>query len=385
MDEFQISSKVNYGTFECSKTCEKPRSSPIPGKNYRFCGASSKEISAVISDMNHKELGLHESLPGSNGSFHLDWLHILCIVVISNLAIVFAAFLYFKLRNKTEHFTLHSTQFYEMAQIEPEEEIQIVTKDQINFGETKKLLGRGAFGKVYKCTFTDPEGRAIHAAVKIIDPIYRDADIETERRRIFDEFRNMMIPRHPYVIHLLGINMADDLMLIMPLRKECLKKYLACSKNPIPINRLSRFCSQIADGMMHLHSHNVFHCDLKAGNVLIKDEFHIEICDFGLACPSIDDKGRYRGGTFSHMAIELLTPLKTKVFTQECDIWSYGITVWEIYNLGKLMPYEKEGRTAIALYDFLDNGGRLKKPDLLKADLWPNILQCFAKNPKVRP
>uniref|UniRef100_A0A914YHP3 Protein kinase domain-containing protein n=1 Tax=Panagrolaimus superbus TaxID=310955 RepID=A0A914YHP3_9BILA len=272
-----------------------------------------------------------------------------------------------------------------MAQTEPEEEIQIVTKDQINFGETKRLLGRGAFGKVYKCTFTDPEGRAIHAAVKVIDPIYRDADIETERRRIFDEFRNMMIPRHPYVIHLLGINMADDLMLIMPLRKECLKKYLACSKNPVPVNRLSRFCSQIADGMMHLHSHNVFHCDLKAGNVLIKDEFHIEICDFGLACPSIDDKGRYRGGTFSHMAIELLSPLKTKVFTQECDIWSYGITVWEIYNLGKSSPYEIEGRTPITLYEFLENGGRLKKPDLLKADVWPNILQCFAKNPKVRP
>uniref|UniRef100_A0A914XWJ1 Protein kinase domain-containing protein n=1 Tax=Panagrolaimus superbus TaxID=310955 RepID=A0A914XWJ1_9BILA len=183
MNEFQVSEKRNRGTFECSKSCEKSSSSTIPGKNYRFCRDSSKESSADVSDINDHLQRLNESSNGSGG-FHFDWLHILCIILISNLAVAIAAFLYFKFRNKKEHFTLHSTQ-YEMAQTEPEEEIQIVTKDQINFGETKKLLGRGAFGKVYKCTFTDPEGRAIHAAVKVIDPIYRDADIETERRVCF--------------------------------------------------------------------------------------------------------------------------------------------------------------------------------------------------------
>ena len=115
---------------------------------------------------------------------------------------------------------------------------------------------------------------------------------------MFKELQNMTLPRHPYVIRLLGINMANDLMLIMPLRRGDLKRYLACTKAPIPVNQLARYCAQIADGMMHLHGHNVFHCDLKAGNVLVKDEFHIEISDFGLACPAVADKGKYRGVRF---------------------------------------------------------------------------------------
>ena len=142
-DEYQISGKKNgVQSFECSQSCDKSTHSAIPGKKYSFCG---------VDDEVQWHRGDREAQGQSNGSQFFDWIHIICFVIISNLLVGAAIFLYFKLRKKKQSFTIYSTQ-KDLLQAETEhvEEIEIVTKDQIDMGEKKKLLGRGAFGIVYK-------------------------------------------------------------------------------------------------------------------------------------------------------------------------------------------------------------------------------------------
>ena len=47
--------------------------------------------------------------------------------------------------------------------------------------------------------------------------------------------------------------------------------------------RLLRMCMGIAAGLAYLHSRQIVHRDLKAGNVLLDQHKQLKICDFGIS------------------------------------------------------------------------------------------------------
>ncbi|KAE9552129.1 hypothetical protein FO519_004665 [Halicephalobus sp. NKZ332] len=169
--------------------------------------------------------------------------------------------------------------------------------------------------------------------------------------------------RHPNVTRIIGINCASALRIITPLRKSDLNAYLLKS-NKVDKGDLIRFCVDITDAMIYLHSKNIIHCDLKTSNILIKDEFTVEVADFGLAAIMGDGNGI--GGTITHMPIEYLTG-KVKHPTKEGDVWSFGVTVWQIFILCKERPYSSENiDSPIKMADVLLNGTRLSTPQLFQ-------------------
>ena len=70
-----------------------------------------------------------------------------------------------------------------------------------------------------------------------------------------------------------------------------------------------RICYEISCGVLHLWNHGVVHRDLKLNNILIDDEGHILIIDFGMAV-KLDANGKAQvdtpGGNFAHLAPEIL-------------------------------------------------------------------------------
>ncbi|XLR03946.1 hypothetical protein S83_070144, partial [Arachis hypogaea] len=48
--------------------------------------------------------------------------------------------------------------------------------------------------------------------------------------------------------------------------------------------KLIAFALDIARGMEYIHSQGVIHRNLKPENVLISEDFHLRIADFGIAC-----------------------------------------------------------------------------------------------------
>ena len=63
-----------------------------------------------------------------------------------------------------------------------------------------------------------------------------------------------------------------------------------------------------------------------------------------------------------------LESLRDKRFTVESDVWSYGVTLWEVFSLGS-DPYEGMGMSFAELLTYLRNGKRLLKPSHATDDM----------------
>jgi serine/threonine protein kinase len=103
----------------------------------------------------------------------------------------------------------------------------------------------------------------------------------------------------------------------------------------IPLEKLIAFALDIARGMAYIHSQGVIHRDLKPENVLIDEDFHLKLADFGIACEeSVCDLLADDPGTYRWMAPEMI---KRKSYGRKVDVYGFGLMLWEM--LTGTIPY----------------------------------------------
>ncbi|KAL1695922.1 hypothetical protein GGG16DRAFT_44228 [Schizophyllum commune] len=98
-----------------------------------------------------------------------------------------------------------------------------------------------------------------------------------------------------------------------------------------------RYLLEIARGMEYLHSKGVLHGDLKAANVLVDDNHHAVISDFGQS-EMRSEVYRISGlgdGTLRWQAPELLSGATERI-TTETDVYAFAITAVEVLGFGRL-------------------------------------------------
>uniref|UniRef100_A0AC35GNK3 Protein kinase domain-containing protein n=1 Tax=Panagrolaimus sp. PS1159 TaxID=55785 RepID=A0AC35GNK3_9BILA len=197
--------------------------------------------------------------------------------------------------------------------------------------DRKVLLSSGAFGNVYKCVYTDGD-KCYHVAVK--QP-KRATNEPFKEERIMAQLKD-----HPHIVKLITTRLDENMLLVMPLLRSCLSIYLH-SEPKLTLTHKIRYCQQIASGMSYLMFRQIIHCDLKASNVLVMDENFVQISDFGKS-ERLGDINRSRRpvtGTITHTAMELLDPFPRMLNCEATDVWSFGVTIWEIFNVEKHIPY----------------------------------------------
>ncbi|XP_076025878.1 receptor tyrosine-protein kinase erbB-4-like [Genypterus blacodes] len=246
-----------------------------------------------------------------------------------------------------------------------------------------KILGSGAFGTVYKGIWV-PEGETVKIPVAI--KILNETTGPKANVEFMDEALIMASMEHPHLVRLLGVCLSPTIQLVTQLMPHgCLLDYVHEHKDNIGSQLLLNWCVQIAKGMMYLEERRLVHRDLAARNVLVKSPNHIKITDFGLARLLDADEKEYNadggkvGMPVKWMALECIHYRK---FTHQSDVWSYGVTIWELMTFGG-KPYD--GIPTREIPDILEKGERLPQPPICTIDVYMVMVKCWMIDADSRP
>ncbi|KAM9783421.1 serine/threonine-protein kinase LMTK1-like isoform 2-T2 [Syngnathus typhle] len=163
------------------------------------------------------------------------------------------------------------------------------------------------------------------------------------------------------------------------------------SPDPLVLQRMAR---DVASGLLHLHDNDFIHSDLALRNCQLTSEMSVKIGDYGLG-HSLFKEDYYATQDqiwvpLRWMAPELIDQVHGNVLvvdqTKASNIWSLGVTVWELFELGH-QPYRWYSDKQVLMYAVREQQLRLPKPQLnfSLAERWYEVMQFCWLQPDLRP
>jgi serine/threonine protein kinase len=243
----------------------------------------------------------------------------------------------------------------------------------------EKILGRGGMGAVYVGL---NEATGERAAVKVLSGHLADDEAFRERFKI--EVETLKRLSHPNIVQLSGYGEDDGhLFYVMELVKgKSLHDELAAGRR-FTWREVTRIGIAIALALKHAHDRGIIHRDLKPANLLIDEQEHVKLTDFGIAKlyggTSVTADGGVLG-TADYMSPE---QADGKPINSRCDLYSLGSVLYALL-IGR-PPFA--GKTVVQVITALKNDKpvplRRLAPDTPE-ELESIILQLLEKEPQKR-
>ncbi|MCR5056692.1 MAG: protein kinase, partial [Clostridia bacterium] len=210
--------------------------------------------------------------------------------------------------------------------------------------EVKSFLGIGGMSVVYEARDIVLD---IDVALKVLKSEYSDSPDHIER--IKREAENVSGLRHPNIVKVYGLG------------HYCGKHYIAMERiNGVNVDELIRqggalewqdcveIMKQVLAALCYVHSKGVVHKDIKPQNILIDENKHVTLTDFGIAKTNRPDSftrmAGDRDGSVYYMAPEQEEDGTTN---RKTDIYSLGITFYEM--LVGNVPFDGESAGSVAI------------------------------------
>ncbi|XP_025199425.1 fibroblast growth factor receptor homolog 1-like isoform X2 [Melanaphis sacchari] len=270
------------------------------------------------------------------------------------------------------------------------------SRENLSLGKT---LGEGAFGKVLR---GEADGILCENVISTVAvKMLKDGHTDTEMMDLVSEMEMMkMIGKHVNIINLLGCCTQDGPLYVLVEfalhgnLRDFLRQHRPSSgyepaigsnlKDTLTQKDLVSFAYQVARGMEYLASRKCIHRDLAARNVLVSEDFVMKIADFGLA-RDIQNQEYYRKTTDGRLPVKWMAPeaLFHRVYTNQSDVWSYGVLLWEIMTLGGT-PYPSVPNME-QLFNLLQSGHRMEKPSCCSLEIYMIMRDCWSYHPNERP
>ncbi|MBF0518658.1 MAG: protein kinase [Nitrospirae bacterium] len=249
--------------------------------------------------------------------------------------------------------------------------------------EVKSVLGQGGMGIVYK---------VYHKEWKVDLAMKNPLPKQFDKPKAIENFEReaetwIQLGLHPYVVSCYYVRQLGGTPRVFA---ECvdggtLRDWIRNGKLT-QIDKIIDVAIQFAWGLHYAHENGVVHQDVKPANVMMTPEGIPKVTDFGLAkyremtelTSDIKNKSiwvSYGGMTQAYCSPEQASK---RPLTRKTDIWSWGISVLEMFTggvdwiHGQLAPH--------ALDKYIREDNRIKIPDSL-ADL---LKHCFKENPSER-
>jgi tetratricopeptide (TPR) repeat protein len=248
--------------------------------------------------------------------------------------------------------------------------------------DNNQVIAKGGFGVVYRAQWNQTI-----VAVKTNNNFEQLDSIKKE----YDMLREL---QHPNLVHIHGCFTRNKIgfCLVMDFYVNgSLNQYLYFPEIWLTSDTWRLRCSiEITQGLIFLHENNLLHLDLKPENVLVREDWHVVITDFGisrkLAMNQTHQTTASAMGTPAFTAPEIMAPKNTDGKTRydrTNDIYSLGILLWCCATQKK--PFSGWDNMRIMLKVTAKRNNREEIPEETPKGLAKLIKQCWAQTPASRP
>jgi eukaryotic-like serine/threonine-protein kinase len=187
-------------------------------------------------------------------------------------------------------------------------------------------------------------GQAV--AVKLLRPeAAADPDYVARFKR---EAQAAMALDHPRIVRAFDCGAADtSYYLAMDYVAGSTLKQLIAERGPLREEVALRLAAEVADALEYAHRRGVIHRDVKPQNILLDEEGHVRLTDFGIARFMGAQQAQTTGvvlGTVDYLSPE---QARGERVDQRSDIYSLGIVLFELLT-GRL-PFAGDSALSVAL------------------------------------
>ncbi|MBN2725724.1 MAG: SUMF1/EgtB/PvdO family nonheme iron enzyme [Deltaproteobacteria bacterium] len=255
--------------------------------------------------------------------------------------------------------------------------------------KVQRLLGEGAFGRVY---FAEHPDIGSKVAIKILNQAF--SSDETVVHRFISEAKAVNKILHQNIIRIFDFGQLEDT------RYYCIMEFIEGKeltkimkeRDSFSIGEVFGIVRQIVDGLDAAHQNSIIHRDLKPDNIIVSErdnQYNVKILDFGIAkltesteATSHKTKTGQVIGTPAYMSPEQARGEIEKT-GPHTDIYSLGVIVYQMLS-GEL-PIKGRSVSDLLVNLILEEPEPLKdKVKNLPPELSEVVLKCLRKNPEER-
>jgi serine/threonine protein kinase/formylglycine-generating enzyme required for sulfatase activity len=190
-----------------------------------------------------------------------------------------------------------------------------------------RRLGGGGFGHVYLC-----RDETIERDVAVKVPRRDRLSSQEAKDAFFREAR--MVARledHPNIVRLYDCDEDNGQCFLVYKLIDGQSLGERMERGSIPVVEATSIIAQVAEALHHAHGKNLFHRDIKPGNILLDRDGKPWVTDFGLAVREEElagERGR-RSGTYPYMSPEQVRAEGHRI-DGRTDIYSLGVVLYEL-------------------------------------------------------
>ncbi|NXS94209.1 LMTK1 kinase, partial [Jacana jacana] len=258
-----------------------------------------------------------------------------------------------------------------------------------------KEIGHGWFGKV----FLGEVNSGISSTQVVVKELKASASVQ-DQMQFLEEAQPYRALQHTNLLQCLAqcAEVTPYLLVMEFCPLGDLKGYLrscrgAEAMTPDPLT-LQRMACEVACGVLHLHRNNYIHSDLALRNCLLTADLTVKIGDYGLShCKYKDDyfvTADQLWVPLRWIAPELIDEVHGNLLivdqTKSSNVWSLGVTIWELFELGS-QPYDHYSDRQVLAYAIKEQQLKLPKPQLKLSlsERWYEVMQFCWLQPEQRP
>ncbi|CAH8461089.1 unnamed protein product [Schistosoma intercalatum] len=232
-------------------------------------------------------------------------------------------------------------------------------------------IGSGTYGDVFKAVHRE---RRTLVAVKVMK-----IDLKDDIRSICQEIHTLRECRHPNIVQFYGSYLRNNKLWICMeyCGGQSMQDIYLYTRRPLEEDCIAFVSRETLQGLNFMHNRGRIHRDIKGANILLTDDGHVKVADFGVAAQlntSIAKRTTLIGTPY-WMAPEVASiESRGSGYDGKCDIWGVGITAIEYAELQPPM-FDLDPRKALQIL-----GSRnYKPPSLQDRHKWSPLFHSFIK------